>query len=199
MLEFRNVTFGYGGRVILRNLSFTLPDGKILAVTGPSGCGKTTLLRLAAGLETPDAGTVLNRAGRIAYAFQEPRLFPWLTVGENVRAVLERTPDADRCAARALADVGLADAAALFPDQLSGGMRSRVSLARALAAGGDLFLLDEPFASLDGNLREELLVPVQRRIRESGASALFVTHQPEDAERFADEVLTLDRAAPVSP
>lgn len=191
MLEFQNVCFAYGKKQVLTDLSFTLSDGEILAVMGESGCGKSTLLQLVAGFLKPKSGIILNQACKISYAFQEPRLFPWLTVTENLRAVLSDKDTADSRIADALDTVSLSDAAHLYPDELSGGMKSRASLARALAYGGDLYLLDEPFAALNEELRAELSIKIRERIRQSGASAILVTHQRVDAELMADRILAL--------
>ena len=191
MLEFQNVCFAYGKKQVLTDLSFTLSDGEILAVMGESGCGKSTLLQLVAGFLKPKSGIILNQACKISYAFQEPRLFPWLTVTENLRAVLSDKDTADSRIADALDAVSLSDAAHLYPDELSGGMKSRASLARALAYGGDLYLLDEPFAALNEELRAELSIKLRERIRQSGASAILVTHQRADAELMADRILML--------
>lgn len=191
MLEFQNVCFSYGKKSVLTDLSFTLADGEILAVMGESGCGKSTLLQLVAGFLKPKSGSIVNHANKISYAFQEPRLFPWLTVAENLRAVLTDKDGADQRIKDALEAVSLAEAAGLYPDELSGGMKSRASLARALAYGGDLYLLDEPFAALNDELRAELLVKLRERIKQSGASAILVTHQKTDAEWMADKILML--------
>lgn len=191
MLKFQNVYFAYDKKQVFTDLSFTLANGEILAVMGESGCGKSTLLQLTAGFLKPKSGIIVNQAKRISYAFQEPRLFPWLTVSENLRAILSDKYTADSRIAEALDAVSLSDAANLYPDELSGGMKSRASLARALASGGDLYLLDEPFAALNEELRAELSATIRERIKQSGASAILVTHQRADAELMADRVLYL--------
>lgn len=189
MLEFQNVTFSYGKKKILSDLSFHLEKGEILAIMGESGCGKSTVLNLIAGLRKPQDGSIVCRTDRISYAFQEPRLFPWLTVEENIRAVLPSTENADTVIQNALRAVELEDAASLLPDQLSGGMKSRVSLARALAYNGDLFLLDEPFAALNEDLRLRLTQKLKLYFKENGISAILVTHQTSDAESLADRMI----------
>ena len=190
MLEFERVSFSYKKNTpVLRDLSFRLEDGGFLTVMGESGCGKSTLLSLAAGLLTPTDGRVLCTAKRIACAFQESRLFPWLTVAQNLSAVLPK-PD-PRAIAEALWAVELSDCAALYPAELSGGMKSRVSLARALLYGGDLFLLDEPFSALDADLRRRLSNRLRVKWKQAGAAVLLVTHQQEDAERLGGRVLRL--------
>lgn len=190
MLEFERVSFSYRKNTpVLRDLSFRLEDGGFLTVMGESGCGKSTLLSLAAGLLTPTDGRALCTAKRIACAFQESRLFPWLTVAQNLSAVLPK-PD-PRAIAEALWAVELSDCAALYPAELSGGMKSRVSLARALLYGGDLFLLDEPFSALDADLRRRLSDRLRVKWKQAGAAVLLVTHQQEDAERLGGRVLRL--------
>jgi NitT/TauT family transport system ATP-binding protein len=191
MLEFQNVYFAYDKKQVFTDLSFTLANGEILAVMGESGCGKSTLLQLVAGFLKPKKGIIVNEACKISYAFQEPRLFPWLTVSENLRAILSDKYTADYRITEALDAVSLSDAANLYPDELSGGMKSRASLARALAYGGDLYLLDEPFAALNEELRAELSATIRERIKQSGASAILVTHQRADAELMADRILYL--------
>ena len=192
MLELRNVSFSYENKAVLSNFSLELADGEILALMGPSGCGKTTVLRLVAGLERPHGGVIVSTTPKISCAFQEPRLLPWLTVEENLLAVLE---GADRSRTRItemLARVGLDGAEKLYPHELSGGMKSRVSLARALLYGGDLYLFDEPFAALDETLRQDLCTVLHDHIKKSGASAILVTHRDADAEQLADRVLYMN-------
>lgn len=190
MLTFDRVSFSYKKeQPVLTDLSFRLPAGGRLTVMGSSGCGKSTLLSLAAGLLTPTAGRIIRDARRTTYVFQEPRLFPWLTVAENLAAALP-SPD-PKAIAETLCAVELAEAASLYPAELSGGMKSRVSLARGLLRGGDLFLLDEPFAALDPALRRRMTDLLSARLTGTGAAALLVTHQKEDARRFGGSLLTL--------
>ena len=189
ILEFQSVSFSYGKKNVLDSLSFSLEQGEILAVMGPSGCGKSTLLQLIAGLQKPQKGRIVCHADRISYAFQEPRLFPWLTVTQNLHAVLATNDATDEKITHALHSVGLSDAANMYPAELSGGMKSRASLARALVYGGDLYLFDEPFAALDESLRQELALMLRQTVLESGASAIFVTHQRADADAIADRIL----------
>lgn len=193
MIRFENVSFSYGEKQVLKELSFSVMDNEILAVTGPSGCGKTTLLQLAAGLRQPQSGTVTTDATRISYVFQEPRLFPWMTVEENIAVVMtEKDQDViQRRIEELLAYVGLSDSARLYPSELSGGMKSRASLARALAYDGELFLLDEPFSALDDQLRQELSDLLLTHLRAKKACAILVTHQKADAERIANRILEL--------
>ena len=192
MLKITNLTFAFDEKILFENFSMELNDGEILAVMAPSGYGKTTLLGLIAGLLKPAKGEIENTFARTAYVFQEPRLFPWLTVQENLIAVMDKKDDETRkTVLECLAFVGLSDSADKYPNELSGGMRSRASLARALAFGGDLFLFDEPFAALDEKLRRDLTIKLKEYLRSRGASAVFVTHNKEDAAEIADRILTL--------
>jgi NitT/TauT family transport system ATP-binding protein len=192
MLKMKEITFAFGKKTVLNNLSLELENGEILALMAPSGYGKTTLLGLVAGILRPQEGEIENTFEKVAYVFQEPRLFPWLTVKENLLAVLdEKDENAEKTVFDCLEYVGLSDAADKYPDELSGGMKSRASLARALAYGGDLFLLDEPFAALDENLRHNLAEKLKEYLHARGASAILVTHNKEDAESIADRILTL--------
>lgn len=189
MLNIEHISYSYGKKQVLKDLSLTLGDGECLAVMGASGCGKSTLLHLIAGLKHPDSGSIHSTFQKPAYVFQEPRLFPWLTVRENLLAVLARQSEKDEQEAESiLSALGLADCASLYPAQLSGGMKSRVALARALLYDGDLFLLDEPFAALDEARRHQLIALLRNRFQERGASAILVTHQKEDAVAFANRL-----------
>ncbi len=192
MLEFRNVSFSYpNGNPVFDHFSFELSDGELLAVMGSSGCGKTTLLSLAAGLQKPSSGFIISSHRQISYVFQEPRLFPWMNVRQNVEVVLHNRQATESYSAEILKTVGLEEHAFLFPHELSGGMKSRVSLARALAYDGDLFLLDEPFAALDQNLRQTLAESIRLHLKKRRASAILVTHQVSDAQAIADRILSL--------
>ena len=192
MLHIRKLSFSYERKAVLDDFSLSVKQGEIVAVMGPSGCGKSTLLNLIAGLKKPNAGTVECNAKRISYAFQEARLFPWMTVEENLLAVLSKQDeDASERIENALSIVSLSDAKKLFPTELSGGMKSRASLARALVYGGDLFLLDEPFSALDEQLRTSLATTLRKEFQKRGATAIIVTHSLAEAESMADRIITL--------
>ncbi|MGY6214819.1 ABC transporter ATP-binding protein [Methylolobus aquaticus] len=171
--------------------------GEFLAVLGPSGCGKSTLLRLISGLDQPDAGRVAidSSPWPIAYVFQDPSLLPWRTVLHNVALPLELTgvPKEQRlhAAAELLATVGLGEAAGRFPAQLSGGMRMRVSLARALITEPRLLLLDEPFAALDALTRQHLDDYLQGLFMAHRMTVVFVTHSIAEAVFLADRTIVL--------
>ncbi len=185
-------------------LSLSVREGEILALLGPSGCGKTTTLRLIAGFETPDAGTVTIRgqvvagAGRpvppedrgVGIVFQDYALFPHLTVGDNVGfglRHLDRGPRRERVG-QVLELVGLEGLAGRYPHELSGGQQQRVAVARALAPAPALILLDEPFSNLDADLRAQMRDEVEKVLRSTGTTAIFVTHDQEEAFTLANRV-----------
>ena len=192
MLKIHDLSFSYGKKQVLQSLSLEIESGEIVAVMGASGCGKSTLLQLIAGLLKSTSGNIEHDFERISYAFQEPRLFPWLTVEDNLKAVLPKEQtNQEEAILHALELVELLDSKALYPDALSGGMKSRASLARALAFDGDLLLLDEPFAALDRELCLRLGDRLKQAIKSRGITAILVTHNPEDAQRLADRIIRL--------
>lgn len=188
----------YGPRLILDDVSLAVGPGEIVGLIGPSGCGKTTLLNLLAGLLSPDAGKVNTARVRTAYVFQESRLFPWYTAAENIALGLKTkqvTPLQRLQLACALAEaVGLAEAAQLYPPQLSGGMKQRVNLARAFAVNPQLLLLDEPFNSLDIGTRKQLQQLVISWVQQHQATAILVTHDLAEAVVMSDFLLALSRS-----
>ena len=188
----QNLTKCYGDNHVLENFTHAFPDGRITAIEGRSGCGKTTLLRLVAGLEKPDAGTITGvPEGGLAMVFQEDRLPPQLTAAGCLRAVLKRAPDRDARIDEALRALGLEDDLDKPVREYSGGMRRRVALARALLYPAALVLLDEPFKGLDADTRRRAIDFTRPRL--AGRTTLLVTHDPEDATAFDAERLALDR------
>lgn len=191
------VEVDYGRRRALGPLSLSLAAGEIVALVGPSGSGKSTALRLLAGLEAPTRGAVSRAAGKgeTSVVFQSPTLMPWASALTNVALPLvlggSSRSEAEERARTALAAVGLADAAALRPAQLSGGMAMRTSLARALVTGPRLLLLDEPFAALDEVVRRRLADDVLRLWEEARPTIVFVTHNVEEAVYMASRVVVL--------
>jgi sulfonate transport system ATP-binding protein len=185
--------------VALADVSLSFAPGTFTVLVGPSGCGKTTLLRLIAGLVAPTDGTIRHlgdgRPPAVGYVFQEPRLMPWLSVADNIGFALKHRRPKPEIAARVaeLLDLtGLTAFAHARPSQLSGGMASRVGLARALAGDPDLLLLDEPFAALDALTRRRLQAELVALWRHRLPTVVFVTHDVEEAVLLADRVVRLD-------
>ena len=192
---------GADDRLVLRDIDLTIAPGEIVALLGPSGCGKSTLLRQVSGLDRPSTGTLtIDRAPvvpadqRCAVAFQEPRLLPWRTVERNIELGLPRALDrasGRERVAELLELVQLTSASALKPRQISGGMAQRVSLARALARGPGVLLLDEPFGALDALTRltmQDLLVDIHRA---KPTTIVLVTHDVDEALALADRIVLL--------
>jgi len=183
MLSLEHIAKSYGEKQVLSGVSMTIPDGVTASLSGMSGSGKTTLLRIAAGLEKPDSGAV-SLSGRLAVVFAEPRLFPSVRVMENVTCVMRGDKRENEQKARALlAALRFADAASLWPRELSSGMAARVSLARALAYDADVYLFDEPFGSLDGEIK--LLVMQYLKTFLKKKTALLITHDIKEGDFMA--------------
>ena len=183
------------GTSALEDINLSVGPGEVVAVVGPSGCGKSTLLRVASGLTPCSAGSCEADQRNIAHVFQDATLMPWRTVIRNVEIAgelrgMDRGERRSR-AVRALDLVGLGDVASKYPTQLSGGMRMRVSLARALSLEPDALLLDEPFGALDELTRETLQNELHRLFSQRGCSAVFVTHSVPEAVYLADRVVCL--------
>ena len=180
----------YGDRAVLSDFTHTFAEGTVTCITGPSGCGKTTLLRLIAGLEAPDAGSILGvPEGGLSMVFQEDRLPPRLSAAGCLRCVLKKTADREEAIQSALRELGLSEEAGKPVSTFSGGMRRRVALARAMLYPSPLVLLDEPFKGLDAATRA-LAVTFARRESE-GRTVLLVTHDEEDVADFGGERLAL--------
>ncbi|MBV8527814.1 MAG: ABC transporter ATP-binding protein [Candidatus Dormibacteraeota bacterium] len=179
----------------LADVNLRVRRGEFVCVLGASGCGKSTLLSLIAGLDAPTAGSVERPAGHPALMFQESALLPWLTVRRNVELPLRlrRAPSAERrrTADHLLEMVGLLDFADARPHELSGGMRQRAALARALAQDSELLLMDEPFAALDAITRDQLHADLSRIWEETEATVVFVTHNVREAVRLGDRVVLM--------
>jgi sulfate transport system ATP-binding protein len=209
-IEIRNVTKKYGDLAVCDNLSLDVPAGELVALLGPSGSGKTTLLRIIAGLEVPDAGSVLFhgedathtgvRDRNVGFVFQHYALFGHMTIAENIAFGLRVRPKATRPSDREIrakvADllklVQLDWLADRYPHQLSGGQRQRVALARALAVEPKVLLLDEPFGALDAKVRKELRRWLRRLHDEMHVTSVFVTHDQEEAMEVADRVVVMN-------
>lgn len=195
-LRFRGVgkTFP-DGTVALRDVSFDVHPGEFVTVVGPSGCGKSTLLRLASGLDSVTDGECIVDRSNIGYVFQDATLLPWRTVLNNVELIAELhgEPKANRQerSISAINKVGLAGFESHYPQQLSGGMRMRVSLARSLVMSPPIFLFDEPFGALDEITRETMNEETQRLFQQEGFAGLFITHSISEAVFMSTKVLVM--------
>ena len=204
VLSFRSVSCQFDGQRVVDAVSFDVALGEIVCLLGPSGCGKTTSLRLAGGMETPDSGKVLisgeavstpthvvpPEKRNIGFLFQDYALFPHLTVLENICFGVRHLAEKERLALARdlLAQVAMTDLENSFPHTLSGGEQQRAALARALAPEPKLVLMDEPFSSLDQQLRDQMRDLTIKLLKRTGAAGLIVTHDAADALRMADRV-----------
>ena len=187
------------GIVALQDFNLDVRDGEFVSLLGPSGCGKSTALRLIAGLGAPSAGTIewaeRDAARTIGFVFQEPTLMPWATVSGNVRLPLKlkgtAEPEGAAQVAETLAGVGLADFARAYPRELSGGMKMRVSLARALVTKPKLLLMDEPFAALDEITRFRLANDLLRLWQTLGKTVVFVTHSVFESVFLSNRIVVM--------
>ena len=209
-IQVRSLSKRFGSFVALDDVSLEVPTGELVALLGPSGCGKTTLLRIIAGLETPDGGAVdfhgedatalAARERNVGFVFQHYALFRHMTVFENVAFGLRVKPRRERPSDKAIAEKvhALLDLVQLdwlgdrFPAQLSGGQRQRIALARALAVEPRVLLLDEPFGALDAQVRKELRRWLRRLHDELQVTSVFVTHDQEEALEVADRVVLMN-------
>jgi NitT/TauT family transport system ATP-binding protein len=186
---------GRGALLALDEVSLDVAAGEFVCIIGASGCGKSTLLSLVAGLDKPTAGEVETSGGRVGLMFQEPALFPWLTAARNIEMALQARGvprSARRTATAELLDtVRLRGFGDKRPHELSGGMRQRVAMARALAQDADLLLMDEPFGALDAMTRDLLHDELERICSERTLTVLFVTHNVREAARLGDRVIVL--------
>ena len=183
------------GTVAVAHVDLQINDGDFVAVVGASGCGKSTLLRMAAGLEQPSSGTVNLSTESVGFIFQEPTLLPWRNVRANVELCAELN-GSDRAltktlAAEAIAAVGLDQFADQLPKTLSGGMKMRVSIARALTVSPQVLLLDEPFGALDEMTRLDMQVELQRLYTQRGFTSMLVTHSVSEAVYLANRVVVM--------
>lgn len=203
VIEFEGVGVEFGDVTALRDVDLTVDVGEFVAVVGPSGCGKSTLLSLVAGLLEPSTGQV-RHAGRevrgpnqhVGFVTQKDLLLPWRTVESNIRLPLElrgRKREAEEKVAEVIERVGLQGFAKKYPSQLSGGMRKRVSIARTLVYDPAIYLMDEPFGSLDAQLRTVMHTEVLRLWRETGTTFMFITHDLGEALVLAQRVVVMTR------
>jgi NitT/TauT family transport system ATP-binding protein len=192
-LRLEGVSKTFGAVEVLRDFSLAVGRGEFVAIVGPSGCGKTTLLNLLSSFEHPSTGKVIT-PGRIRMVYQQGGLFPWRTAAENIRLALRHVKDEDERQRQLQEMLGLVELGGFgdhYPHQLSGGMRQRVELARALAGETDTLLMDEPFSSLDYLTRLRLRQEFARLLGERPRTVVLVTHDIEEAAQLADRVVVL--------
>ena len=198
--QLTNVSREFGPVEVLRNITLDIEHGEFVALVGPSGCGKTTLLNILSGDDRPSSG-VIQHAGRMRMVYQQDGLFPWQTVAENIALGLRHLTDPRERRRQVEQMVRLIQVEGFenhYPHQLSGGMRQRVELARALAGDSDILLLDEPFSSLDYLTRLRMRQELARLLDDRPRTVVLVTHDIEEAAQLADRVIVLtDRPAQI--
>lgn len=203
-IRLSGISHSYGDFEVLRNISLDIPSGKIVCIVGPTGCGKSTLLRLIGGLEAPNKGSVLQLGvpaedclNPLTYVFQDFALLPWRTVAGNISLVLEdhdlSRADIKKTISDVLARTKLTDFARALPKQLSGGMKQRVAIARALAVKPAVMLMDEPLSALDSQTRELLMDDLVALWTRQPFSAVYVTHNLDEAVRMGHSIVVLSR------
>ena len=210
-IEITNITKKFGNFTALNDISLNIPEREITALLGPSGCGKTTLLRIIAGLETPDSGTITHfgedltnkhiKDRRVGFVFQHYALFRHMSIFENIAFGLRVRPRKIRPdkntikenVMRLLSLVQLENFANRFPSELSGGQRQRVALARALAVEPSILLLDEPFGALDAKVRRELRSWLRRLHDDIHVTSVFVTHDQDEALEVSDSIIIINK------
>ena len=186
MIEIKNVSFAYGEKKVLSDFSLTVNDGESVCLSGSSGCGKTTVLRLVAGLETPDSGEIVS-SENISYVFQEDRLVPNLSIIKNIMLCLPK--EKKEFALALLKEAGLEGVKDKKPSELSGGMKRRAAIVRAAAFGGDVLLLDEPFNGLDSDTKTKIAKMIRREFK--GKTVLMVSHIKEDANLLYSKTIEM--------
>lgn len=185
-MKINNLTKKFASKIIFDNATLELADGKITYITGKSGIGKTTLLRIIAGLDKAYIGEIIGSSEKVSYVFQEPRLFPNLTVSENISITTENSP---YTVEMILKLIELENEKDSLPSSLSGGMKMRIALARALYYDGDVFLMDEPFSALDDATKERILPKVFELLKNK--TVIIVSHNLEEANKYADSIIDL--------
>lgn len=196
MIEIKNINKYYGNLKVIDNLSIKMKKGKVYCIFGSSGCGKTSFLNSIIDRENVRSKRVVGlEEDRISYVFQEDRLVPWLTVEENLELVLESEKDRQErkvLIEEILEKINMKDFKSFFPSGLSGGMKQKISIARALIYGGELLILDEPFKGLDLNIKNKIMRLIRSKWLEISGLIIFVTHNIDEAVDFSDEILIVE-------
>jgi NitT/TauT family transport system ATP-binding protein len=194
-LQIKDLNKSFNGITLFKDFNLSLAESTITCILGPSGCGKSTLLNIIGKVILPDSGSLIGFDDKIfSYIFQEPRLLPWKTVRGNIEFVLggnmspsQRRSEADRL----IHKVQLEGFANYYPSQLSGGMRQRVSIARAFACHSDIILMDEPLNGLDASLKQNMIEWFSQIWKEDRRTVIFVTHNVDEAQLLGDEIIVL--------
>jgi ABC-type nitrate/sulfonate/bicarbonate transport system ATPase subunit len=187
ILKVSNLSKNYGNLQVINGWDIELEEGEKVVLVGPSGCGKTTFFRIISGLEKATGGTVDVFAQKVGYVFQEPRLFPWRTVFDNLRIIRDEEDKIEEV----IKMMSLEGFEQLIPSKLSGGMKQRVNLARALLIEPDFLILDEPFSSLDLKIKLAIMKDIEKLWSKYKFSLLMVTHDIKEAIFLADKVVIL--------
>ncbi len=190
MLMLDNVSFSYGDKTVLENFSLTVDKGECVCLSGPSGCGKTTVTRIVMGLEKPKSGTVVAPR-KVSCVFQEDRLLSHLSLQKNIRLVLKESQY--EYADRLLELFGLGDSLCKSVNELSGGMKRRAAIVRALAYGGDLLILDEAFNGIDEENKSIISQTIKEDFLDKGKSVLMITHVLDDAELLSARIIDMKK------
>ena len=185
-MKINNLTKTFDKKYIFNNLSIEIPDNKVTVISGKSGIGKTTLLRIISGLDKDYKGEIIKSGDKISYVFQEPRLFDAITIKQNLELVEKGT---SLSLDEILSIVELESEADKYPSELSGGMKMRLSLARAIYYNGDIFLLDEPFSSLDNDMKKRIIPKVFDLIK--GKTVIIVSHNVEELSEYTDNFIKI--------
>jgi NitT/TauT family transport system ATP-binding protein len=183
-LRISNLSKAFDGETIVDKFSYSIEGDFFLTILGSSGCGKTTLLRIISGILKPERGMVEVDSERLGFVFQDDRLIPWLTAAQNISIIAPESNPVEF-----LSFVGLKGQGDKYPSQLSGGMRRRLNIARALAFNPDLILMDEPFGSLDVVIKDRLIDDIQKIWIDRKISVIMVTHDPSEAARLSTEIM----------
>lgn len=181
-MEIKALTKTFGDTAVIKNFSCNINDNAVTCLFGPSGCGKTTLMNIIAGILDKDSGEIENSQNKMSYIFQDDRLLPWLTVKENISII---SPQYEKY----LELAELSDSPDKYPEELSGGMRRRLNIARGLSKDYDLLLMDEPFTEIDYALKIKLLEVIRNEVR--GKTSIMITHDVSEAFLICDEILML--------
>lgn len=191
ILTLENIYKSYGENKILEDFSISIEKGEIICILGPSGCGKTTILNLISKIVNQDSGIIINNTNKVGYIFQEDRLLPWKNVYENIKLV-SKYKSKDEIL-NLIKIVGLDGYEKKYPNELSGGMKQRCSIARAFNYDCELLLMDEPFKSLDYNLRFKMIENLINIWENSKPSIIFVTHEIDESLLLGDTIMLLSK------